>query len=423
MKLLTFLGANRAYETAYVMPDGREHTAPYCGVALARFYPDASMRVFVTPEARQQHLDAFLAHVEDHVLDVNAVDISGGATEEELWHIFQAVIDSVEPNEEVIFDITHGFRSLPFLSFLAAAYLRVIKDVNLAAVLYGNFEARDQSTSPHRAPIVDMTAFVTLLDWMTAADRFVRFGDAQDLAAQIRTAAPDLGRQPTPDEADRRRELKHAAGALDNVSIALRLLRPNEAMDASEQLQRRLTDAMATLATHARPFIPLSHRVVDAYAPIAIAAGEQERRPHAALAREQRLVRWYLERKQYVQAMAVAREWLISWAMLAAGMSDLSNRDVRREVEDAFGAANRQRQAQSGAFADADLSSGTSLRTIPNIARALDFYQQLGDTRNDLLHAGKRKGAGKARDLEKAIQRLCGRIDEFSVPSAGEELT
>lgn len=55
MKLLTFLGATTAHETTYVMPDGREHTAPFCGAALARFCPDTEMRVFVTKDAKKMH--------------------------------------------------------------------------------------------------------------------------------------------------------------------------------------------------------------------------------------------------------------------------------------------------------------------------------------------------------------------------------
>jgi len=34
MKILTFLGAGKAYETTYVMPDNREHIAPFFGWAL-----------------------------------------------------------------------------------------------------------------------------------------------------------------------------------------------------------------------------------------------------------------------------------------------------------------------------------------------------------------------------------------------------
>ena len=133
MKAITFLGAGTAYDTAYCMEDGREQTAPYFGAALPHFFPNLSLRVLVTPEARSAHLDRFVQLAEPHVADLEAIDIAGGRTEMEMWQIFETVIDAVDDGEQVIFDITHGFRSLPFLSFLAAAYLRVIKNSSIAS--------------------------------------------------------------------------------------------------------------------------------------------------------------------------------------------------------------------------------------------------------------------------------------------------
>ncbi|MCO6450985.1 MAG: TIGR02221 family CRISPR-associated protein [Caldilineales bacterium] len=421
MKLLTFLGAAKAYPTTYVMPDGREHTAPFCGVALARFYPDIDMRVFVTTKAREQHWATFKGLTEDYVASLTPVDISDGETEERLWRIFQAVVENVEAGEAVIFDITHGFRSLPFLSFLAAAYLRTVKSIGLQAVLYGNYEARDQSVQPNRAPIIDMTPFVALLDWMVAADRFVRFGDAHDLAERLRAQRPDYQAQQASDEIrDQAIRMSQAATALDGVSLALRLIRPSEAMTASAQLQTKLIDATATVQQYALPFAPLSQQVTDAFAPLALGEHEQKADRVAALARERRMVHWYLERSQYVQALAVAREWVISWAMAQLAMPELTDRQHREEVEKAFGRANDQRQRQRGAFDDETFSTGLTLRSLNQIADALKLFAELGNARNDLLHAGKRPGPLAAVDMENSVKRLCGRLDQLPLPGGGD---
>lgn len=418
MKLLTFLGAGQAHETTYVLPDGREHTAPFCGVALSRFFPDSQMRVFVTPQAREKHLPRFLELVEDYVSDVLPVDIQGDRDTDQLWEIFDAVVENVDPGESLVFDVTHGFRSVAFLSFLASAYLRVVKEIDLQAVLYGNFEARDKAVEPHRAPIVDMTSFVGLLDWMVAADRFVRFGDAHDLAERLRAVRPSYQQQQADDElrADSLR-LAQAAKALDDVSLALRLIRPAEAMDASSKLQTRLVDATQSLQTHARPFTPLAQSVADAFAPLSLGKIEQKQEPANLLARERRMVFWYLDRRQYVQAMAVAREWIISWAMLHAGLIDVYNKEDRRELEEIFGRANDERRRQSGTYSDATLPSGSSLRGLPRISQALKLYEEIGNARNDLLHAGKRPGASEAAALERMIGSLCERLNQLPLPT------
>lgn len=418
MKLLTFLGAGDAYETTYLMPDGREHTAPFCGVALARFFPDSQMRVFVTPEASDKHLPRFLGLVEDYVANVEQVDIGGDRDAGQLWQIFDAVVSHVEPKEQVVFDITHGFRSVAFLSFLASAYLRVIKEIDLVAVLYGNFEARDKTTTPNRAPVIDLTSFVGLLDWMVAADRFVRFGDAHDLAEQLRSARPTYQQiQTDPALQTDAKRLCMAASTLDNVSLALRLIRPNEAMDASSKLQSRLVDAVQSAQTHARPFVPLAQSVADAYAPLSLDTAEQKRKPVDLLARERRMVSWYLERKQYVQAMAVAREWIITWAMLHAGLTSTMELAVREDAEQVLGRATSEMRFKSGAFSDASLASGRNLHSLPKIAQALKLYAEVSQTRNDLLHAGKRKNAGQAKAMEQKIASLCERLNELPLPS------
>lgn len=417
MKLLTFLGATAAYETTYYLPDGREHTAPFCGIALARFYPDTDMRVFVTEDARKTHWERFRVLAEDHAASLQDVEITDGANEAELWEVFQAVVDHVDTSEAVVFDITHGFRSLPFLSFLAAAYLRVVKKIRLEAVLYGNFEARDKSVTPNRAPVIDLTSFVDLLDWMIAADRFVRFGDAHDLAERLRSVKPGFPhiQHNALLQGDARR-LSLAARALDDVSLALRLIRPAEAMDASSKLQTRLIDATQSLQAHARPFVPLAQSVTDAFAPLSLSRPNQDRDPVGLLARERRMVFWYLERKQYVQAMAVAREWIITWAMMNARMSPILDKTLRDEMEQVLGRANRERQSGSGAFSDVVLSSGRSLHSIPGIAQALKLYEELGHARNDLLHAGKRPDAKKADVLERMIRGLCNRLNDLPLP-------
>lgn len=413
MKLITFLGATQAYETIYVFPDGREHRAPFFGVALAHFYLGLDMRVFVTEKAREEHLEHFTGLVNDHVQTLEPVDIPDGANDEGLWGIFRAVIDAVDEGEEVIFDITHGFRSLPFLSFLAAAYLRVVKDVNLRAVLYGNFEARYGESAPYRAPVIDLTPFVSLLDWMISADRFVRFGDARDLAMQLRAAKPDYHTEQDEFQAWRQAGFDRTPATLETISLAMRFVRPYEAMAASERLGRQLHDVAADELLGARPFQPLIRQIIDSYAPLALTKAQINDEPVETLAVEREMVHWYLDRNQSMQAVALAREWIVSWAMLHLGMADLLARESRFAVETAFGGAIQQAR---GKEAEADPTRDRLLQ-LPHIAEAVTLYEQLGDFRNDLLHAGKRAGARSGKKLAQDAPKLCCGIDQLPLPA------
>lgn len=421
MKAITFLGATHAWETTYMMPDGREHIAPYFGVALAKSYPNLYMKVFVTEEARKMHLDNFQSLVENYVEVVEAVSIPDGRNEDELWTLFETVVEEVDVQEQVIFDITHGFRSLPFLSLLAVAYLREVKDIKLQAVLYGNFEARDTSVQPNKAPVIDLSGFVSLFDWMTAADRFTRFGDAGDLAERLKKVRPDWQDQRAdPDKREHAKRLSFTANSLDSVSMALRLIRPNEAMDASATLKQQLLDASQSIHAHARPFVPLVRSITDAYAPLALPFPQQQIDPMAQLAYERDMVDWLLKRHQYVQAVAIAREWIISWVMVQIEIKDfkdLLDRENREEVGHIMGQALREQQQNHGNFTDIAFPNGKTLHSIGQIKQALDIYSHLGDTRNDLLHAGKRSNPTKAQDMEKQIKKMCARLSQLQLPS------
>lgn len=420
MKAITFLGATEAHETTYIMPDGLEHTAPYFGVALARCFPYSdmpysNMTVFVTERARAMHWETFQGLAEDYVDKLEAVEIPDGADDDELWSLFQAVVDAVDEREEVIFDITHGFRSVTFLSLLAVAYLRQVKQIDLRAILYGNFEARDRSAEPQRTPVIDLSDFVSLFDWMTAADRFVRFGDATDLAERLRAAKPNQSLQPDslpdvitadmlrraeagPNRSQQANRLARVANSLEKVSKALRLIRPNEAMDASANLERQLSDPVVahSIESNARPFVLLTESIKKEYKRLALSSGHQREHPVSALNYERDMVNWLLEHKQYAQAMAIAREWIPSWVMFHMKMYDFTDRNQRHRA--------------------AEILSGSVVCPIDRIEEARNIYEQLRKVRNDLLHAGKSGDALGGEEMEEKVRKVCHRLSEFELP-------
>ncbi len=283
IKAITFLGL-RPGDTCYVFPDGSEHTAPFFGIALAEYMPRLRMRVFVTEAARKLYDEQFLPRVQPFVTDVHPFAIPDGRNANELWQIFQQVVDAIESNETVIFDLTHGFRSLPFLSFLAVAYLRKVKHIDLRGVYFGNFDAGDKSVSPPRTPVIDLTLFTELLDWTVAADLFVRFGDARDLSDLLKKQHNRI--KPDPRAADRtemsawnKLPVKTVASQLHNITQALRLVRPADALDAGAQIHDQLPQAIQSIGVLAQPFTLLTDQVLESFSPLALSRADQQNDP------------------------------------------------------------------------------------------------------------------------------------------------
>ncbi|MCB9128780.1 MAG: TIGR02221 family CRISPR-associated protein [Ardenticatenales bacterium] len=422
-KILTFLGLSPK-ETLYRF-EGSNYKGEVFGVALREFVAFDEMVVFVTKQAKLSTYPV-LEQLKDE--RIRAVNIPTGETTDEQWAIFESVTGAVDDGDEVVFDITHGLRSLPFLVFLAAAFLKSAKNVTIAGIYYGALELQktpDGYSQP--APVIDLTEFVSLLDWLSGSEQFIRTGNAAGLVRLLRDQRPNNGTNPESRKVGM--QISDAAKSLEETSRALRLTLPDQAMQASETLQGKLGVAADTLKQYARPFTLLSRKVAESYAPLAMAMPRDPANQAAALLRERQLINWYLDRNLFVQAMAVAREWLVSWVMLAVGYGDIYKNPERHHTDKALGklchqlrqgGKSQQEASRRGApcTADGDLSPSLDerLNDIPKLQETLRLFSQISDLRNQLLHAGKRPQTTPVETLEKNARKYCEQLAAWPVP-------
>jgi hypothetical protein len=57
--------------------------------------------------------------------------------------MFGIICNTVRDKEDILFDITAGCHSLPFMTFLAASYLRSVRSVSIAGVIYAPITGDD----------------------------------------------------------------------------------------------------------------------------------------------------------------------------------------------------------------------------------------------------------------------------------------
>ena len=58
------------------------------------------------------------------------------------------------------------------------------------------------------------------------------------------------------------------------------------------------------------------------------------------------------------------------------------------------------------------------LSTVPALGDVAQLYNRLGQLRNDLMHAGKRKGALTADTVESTAKLLCQKLAELRLDSS-----
>lgn len=139
----------------------------------------------------------------DIPMSIEGYEISEGFSEEDIWSIFNCVYDKLQEHDEIYFDVTHAFRSIPLFSTVLFNYARFMKQTRLVSIHYGAFEklgpvrAVLQIPLEQRiAPIIDLTSLVELQNTNVAASNFVEFGDVGTIAGQLDTdMMPDSKKQ------------------------------------------------------------------------------------------------------------------------------------------------------------------------------------------------------------------------------------
>jgi len=409
MKAISFLGLNRYQETTYVY-QGQEATTAYFSEALPVFFPNLEqVLVLLTPTVQNPPPDK-----PDNWVQVQArlgslvkpVPIPEGHTEAELWEVFNALTDAVGEGETVVFDITNSFRSLPFLTFLAAAYLRAARQVKVHKIVYGAYEARDEATN--RSPVFDLTPSVILLDWLTATNQFVYTGDARYLAYLLTKEGKDRNSV----------ALTKAGDQLQSLSLAMMLCRPLEIMAEAGKLEGALERAETELAQWAQPFGLLADRIQAEYAAHALPQPTATENVAIGLYHQLSLIHWYLDNNQVIQAMSLAREWVITAAGWKLGRGFLLKLGERGTLEWALSGLLRigREKEDGGIFGVDDLNTeGQLISAWPEAESLRTLWGNLSGVRNELDHVGMNPGPAKAAKLaRKAQEQIRPVLDELA---------
>ncbi|WP_299029881.1 TIGR02221 family CRISPR-associated protein [uncultured Thermanaerothrix sp.] len=408
--VITFLGV-KPRETQYEY-QGKYYPGQVFAEAMLKFWDFNRMLVFTTEEAKKTSWPILQAYNDPRIQEV---PIPTGKDESEIWQIFDAVIQNVEEGEEVTFDITHGLRSIPFLVFLFAAYLRSAKRVKIRAILYGAFELgkSDERGQIVGAPVIDLSKFASMLEWINATDQFIQTGSAYRLAALLEEV----------------KQQKEAAKALKIVSQAALLCQPLTLMEKATELGPALQQAAGSFSTTSRPFTVLSNLVLKTFNQFGLK--NPTANPPNFLRREWALIEWYREHGQLIQALTLAREFLIDFVNYKLKNEVNLTLRERRTMERAVSGlaqlwVNQKRQNNAN---DRDLDESSDAQILApddlnfygrqiydqwaNWESIAELYSELSQVRNQLNHAEHQAGAMKLRKIEQKARDVLEQLSHL----------
>ena len=325
MKLITVLGTGKYEPVTYRWNDHIYETS-FVQEAFVHWLKPEVTCVLLTEKARETHWNNLCQRLQEHTQTV-AIDIPDGKHESELWQIFTAISDAVHEGDEIAFDITHGFRSLPVLALLTIAYLKQIKQVKVRYILYGAFDAKDEQGTP----VFDLTPFADLLEWLVAAKMFTATGDSSELGRLIQEVQNDAYRNRGAYGENLPRALKNFGIALEEVSNDLLLARVPNLPKSGINLIEKQKRASAEVSDWTPPLTLLLDKIADAYEPF----------QDDSLPTQAKLIRWYLNHNHIVQAMTLAREWVVSYHLHKEG-KDWRDAAARKQMENQLNESLKQ---------------------------------------------------------------------------------
>ena len=415
MKAFSFLGRGQLHETTYVYQEQTCRTRFFPEAVVQFFKPD-TLILLATARAAQEpvltedatgRLTVLQNQLGERTRLVH-VPIPEGENEGQLWDIFNIVVEHIRDSDRLIFDITHGFRSLPFLTFLALAYVRKVhQNVEIERVVYGAFDAVERD-NPQK-PVFDLTPFVGLLDWMGAVSTLQQSGDARPIAGLLKAAQDEPRRLGLPGQLPT--QLTTASRALQNLSEALLTNRTLDAQVAAAQLPRRLFAATDDVIHWAQPFQSLMSQIETDYTGFALENPSNPLNDRESHIRQHKQIGWYVKNQQYLQAVTLMREWLISWTCLQLKLDWLKG-DDRDKVEAQLG------NWGSVKHKDSPFRNLIEVR-LEHGEMCIDLWQRVSGLRNDLAHCGmptgkenlrkqsdKRKASSAIRQVHEAMDAL-----------------
>jgi CRISPR-associated DxTHG motif protein len=320
------------------------------------------------------------------------VIIPFGKDGDEIWDIFDRILSIFDPNDKVTFDITHSFRSLPMLVMTVLNYAKVIKNIEIEGIYYGNYEARDMALN--RAPVFDLKVFDNLLNWTVAIDAFLSSGDASKAVGLAKGRADTIARAKKGSD-PLIKPLRKIASCLEEFSKTMSTCRGTAISDSVNKLKNSIHETNDIKMDPAfKPLLKHLEARLQTFTGSKIDDGI-------------RAAEWCAQHNLVQQGFTILREFMIGYVCNGYG-TDPEDYPARKRIEDCIGsdvhAWSEHKKNKRKKIDDLDIAP--PLMILKGKLELLDLFGRLYDCRNDINHAGIRKSPSDPKTLIDGLNEL-----------------
>jgi len=310
--LISFLGDDSKYDVyEYSRADDTNNTCKmkYAPVAAMVLYAIEKAYVVCPTAVAKDSFNRMIAQLpntisKDNIFDAGfGTDINSttvGMYKSLLYDLIESIVsDTQNRGVEWIFDISLGFRSLPFEAASIIAYLSIVQpDVRVVDTIYT--QIIKQSVYQFQS----LTRQTTYNAWTRATDMFIRYGQADLFSKQLKILKQEQSNlEPLIAELD-----KNFTGVADALHTAnTRLLG-----QCAANLQRNIGD-IKQQSKDSGPLFTLLDRVAGEYAVFI----PENNSYQAEIVRQRQVIQWYLDKRNWALAIQLAAEHLILLKLIA----------------------------------------------------------------------------------------------------------
>jgi len=253
--------------------------------------------------------------IEEEKFDTTINDISDELTNPDAaWDWFGRLQSKIESYDEIVWDVTHGFRIIPIVFSAAIGYLKRAKNITIVSVLYGAYVSPNEGKI-ESYPIVDIRDFYTITDWAEGVGRLVDEADAGFLLkiAENEKSGGFVG-------LNDKKLLENIAKLTKSVrNVELQNIETN-AKVALDAIQQR----MKTTQTLEKQILEM---IVDKFTPLISEAPANGRYSKDYLSLQIILIDLLAKHGLYMQCFTAMREWLGSLGLAILGEHNHSSRN------------------------------------------------------------------------------------------------
>jgi CRISPR-associated Csx2 family protein len=445
-KLISVLGARNYITVNYDEFDECE----YIQEALIRKYKDnlSEVLIFATEAAQEKNWNEYtyedrndeevykmgLKKKIDNIieknnldLEINLVNIPEGFSEEELWEIFNIFTEKINEEDEIYFDITHGFRYLAMLMMNILNYVKLSKNAEVKSIEYGLFEQLGPVYEVEKLPlkernarILDLTSFDYLNDWVIGVDNFINTGDAEkinDLSG--RSIGKMFSQEKTMDKETKEliANISKMINSLKRFNDEIKTARGNKLNDTIINILKSL-DSIEKLNTQSNnrisPLINLIDKIKDKFSIFDI-------NDEKGIYNYFQLLKWCKKHKLVQQGLVIFRENLIS--MIADNLNepylpehiqsekyDYTLIEIRDEIANAIYSLIESEKEIKPTISDKKFNKIQS-EVKNNFSEFITLYDQFRYKRNDVSHFGLSENSDK--NSQSIIDNFSNYIDQL----------